>query len=146
MTATAEAYFRHEHDEQPVRISTEADVDRLIDDLLGEEYENSVATVYVDGRLNSAGVPDHELLIGIDNAGGILGGLRYMSASGTYYGAGQPADHDELVYYYAGQDREFPVDSQLPVDEIRAAVKEFLSGGGEPPPSVEWKPWPEDLA
>ncbi|MFI5712683.1 Imm1 family immunity protein [Kribbella sp. NPDC051620] len=146
MTATAEAYFRHEHDEQPVRISTEADVDRLVDDLLGEDYENSAATVYVGGRLNSAGVPDHELLIGIDNAGGILGSLRYMNESGTYYGAGQPSDHDELVYYYAGQDREFPADSQLPVEAIRAAVKEFVSKGGGRPTSVEWKPWPQDIA
>jgi hypothetical protein len=146
MSATAEAYFRHEHDEQPVRISTEADIDRLIDDLLGEDYENSAATVYVDGRLNAAGVPDHELLIGIDNAGGVLGGLRYMSESGTYYGAGELIDHDELVYYYAGQDREFPVDSQLPVEAIRTAVKEFVSTGGGLPTSVDWKPWPANIA
>lgn len=146
MTATAEAYFRHEHDEQPVRISTEADIDRLIDDLLAEDYENSAATLYVEGRLNSAGVPDHELLVGIDNAGGILGSLRYMSEAGTYYGAGQAGDHDELVYFYAGQDREFPIDSQLPVETIRAAVKEFISRGGERPSSVEWKSWPQDIA
>jgi hypothetical protein len=51
-----------------------------------------------------------------------------------------------LVYDYAGQDREFPTDSQLLIDAIRTAVKEFLSSGGEGPTSIDRESWPQDLA
>jgi immunity protein Imm1 of predicted polymorphic toxin system len=146
MTTTAEAYFRHEHADAPVRISTEADVDQLIDDLLAEDYENSVATLYIDGRLNAAGVPDHELLVGVNNEEGKVGSLRYMGGPGTFYGAGQTTDHDELVYYYTGHDREFPLDSELSIEAIRRAIKEFVVSGGERPESIEWQDWPEDIA
>ena len=143
---TAEAYFRHEHDEAPVRISSESDVDQLIDDLLSETYEHSAATLYVDGRLNSAGVPDHELLIGINNDTRKTGGLRYMDEAGTFYGAGQTGTGNVLVYYYAGHDREFPLDSELPIEAVRQAAKDFVTGGGHRPAAVNWQPWPEDLA
>jgi hypothetical protein len=69
-----------------------------------------------------------------------------MDASGTYYGAGKSRAQDELVYY-AGQDREFPIDSQLSIDVIRTAVKEFVASGGKRPTSIDWKPgrrtWPD---
>ena len=146
MTTTVEAYFRHEHGDDPIRISTEADVDRLIDDLLAEDYENSAATLYVDGRLNAAGVPDHELLVGVNNADGDVGSLRYMGSPGTFYGTGQTSKRDQLIYYYTGHDREFPLDSELRIEAIRKAIKEFLASGGERPASIEWQAWPDDIA
>lgn len=133
------AYYKHEHGEAPLRIQTPGDVDRLIDGLLAEDYCNSVAALYVEGRLNAAGVPDHELLVAINNEGGDVGALRYMGADGTYYSQGQAGGDREVTYYYTGSDREFPANSEIPVDDIFQALKNFLASGGKRPESVEWQ-------
>lgn len=146
---TARACFRHEHGDSPIHLSSEADVDRLVDSLLVEDFGNSVAAIYADGRLNPAGFPDHELLIGIDSEGGV-GSLRYTGQSapfsGTFYGLGRASKRDEVFYYYMGHDRGFPPDSELPVDAIRGALKEFLASNGERPTSIEWSNWPDGMA
>ncbi|MFD7157982.1 Imm1 family immunity protein [Kribbella sp. WER1] len=134
---TIKAYYRDEHGDTPLRIETATELDALIDALLAEPYENSVAALYVEGRLNDAGVPDHELLIAV-NAEDKVGGLRFMGDGGTYFSAGQPSRHDEVVYYYMGSDREFPHASEISIDALRDAVKNFLANGGHRPTGVEW--------
>lgn len=114
------------------------DVDQLIDGLLGEDYSNSVAALYVEGRLNSAGVPDHELLVAVNNEDGDVGALRYMGGGGNYYTLGVAIADNEVTYYYTGSDREFPADSEVPLAQVREAVKEFLVTS-ERPTSVEWQ-------
>jgi hypothetical protein len=146
---TARASFRHEHGDNPVRLTSDADVDQLVDNLLTEDFGNSVAAIYANGRLNAAGVPDHELLVGIDSEGGV-GSLRYMGESatfsGTFYGSGQPSKRDEVFYYYMGHDRVFPADAELSIDAIRKALKEFVTSNGDRPTSIEWSDWPEGMA
>ncbi len=132
------AYYKHEHGEQPLRLETAADVDQLIDGLLAEDYSNSVAALYAEGRLNAAGVPDHELLVAINNEDGDVGALRYMGGGGTYYSQGEAGTDKEPTYYYTGSDREFPVGSELPIQQIRRAVGEFVTRG-QRPVSVEWQ-------
>jgi hypothetical protein len=75
-----------------------------------------------------------------------VGSLRYMGVPGTFNGVGQTSQADELVYCYAGHDREFPLDSELPVETVRKVIKEFVASGGERPASIDWRPWPDDLA
>jgi hypothetical protein len=132
------AYYKHEHAEAPLLLQTPEDADRLIDGLLAGDYSNSVAAMYVEGRLNAAGVPDHELLVAIDNEDGDVGALRYMGGGGTYYSQGRAGGDKEVIYYYTGSDREFPANSEIPIEEIRAAVKELLASGGRPA-SIEWQ-------
>jgi hypothetical protein len=134
------AYYKHEHDAEPLRLETAADVDGLIDGLLSEDYSHSVAALYVEGRTNAAGAPDHELLVAVNNEDGDVGALRYMGGGGNYYSRGQAGGAKEVTYYYTGSDREFPADSELPLSQIRQAVREFLSSG-ERPESVDWKGW-----
>jgi len=50
LVVTVKAYYRDEHGDNPVRIETADDLDALIDALLAEPYENSVAALYVNGR------------------------------------------------------------------------------------------------
>jgi len=146
---TARAGFRREHAETPIELSVDADVDRLIDSMLADDFENSLATVYVNGRTNAAGVPSPELLMGIDSEGGVAS-LAYTGESpafaGTFYALGETSQRDEVFYYYMGHDRGFPADSELPIDAVRVALKEFLASNGERPTSVEWRAWPADYA
>jgi hypothetical protein len=139
------AYYKHEHGEAPLRIQTPRDVDRLIDGLLAEDYSNSVAALYVEGRLNAAGVPDHELLVAINNEDGAVGALRYMGSGGTYYSQGQAGSNKQATYYYTGSDREFPADSEIPIEQVRQALQEFLESGGQRPSSPQWSDRSEDL-
>src|SRR3954470_14901568 len=102
MSPSAEAYFTHEHDDHPVRLFSAEDVDRLIDALVDEPWENTVAAVYVDDRLNQAGVPDHELLVAVDHENKAVGALRYMGGDGTYFSQGDASADGSVLYYYMG--------------------------------------------
>ncbi len=136
---TAKAYYKRGHGADPVLVNDAEAVDRLIDELVNESWENSVAAVYVDGRLNQAGVPDHELLVAVDYEDKTMGALRYMGGDGTYFSNGGGNDDTTVLYYYMGSDREFPRTAILPIADVCAAVKEFLSSDGELPTGVEWQ-------
>lgn len=141
MTHTAEAYFKRGHGADPVVLSTADEIDHLVDALVAEPWENSVAALYVCGRLNEAGVPDHELLVAVDYDNKSMGALRYMGGGGTYFSKGSSTDGDSVLYYYMGSDREFPRDAALPIEDVRAAVKAFVASGGARPEAVEWRDW-----
>jgi len=146
MSHSAEAYFKHGQDEDPVILSSAEDVDRLLDDLLSGSWENSVAALYVVGRDNAVGVPDHELLVAVDPENKSTGAFRYMGGDGTYFTDNQSGAEGQTLYYYMGSDREFPISSAIPLDELRLSAKDFLISGGERPSGVEWQVPPDALA
>ncbi len=61
-----------------------------------------------------------------------------MGNDGSFYAIGERSRFDEVTYYYMGSDREFPRESELPLDALRDAVKEFPATNGEQPASVTW--------
>ncbi len=136
---TVVAYWRHDHGQQPVVARAPADADRLVDQLLTEPFDHSVAALYVVQRpLNPVGLPDHELRIAVDAAGD-TGGLRYMGGPGTWFSAGAVSRHDHVCYHHMGWAAPFPRDSELPVHQIRAAVGEFMTTGGRRPTCIGWQ-------
>jgi hypothetical protein len=44
-----------------------------------------------------------------------------------------------VIYYYLDHDHEYPRDSDISIDAIRRAVKEFLASGGKRPTCVQWQ-------
>jgi Immunity protein Imm1 len=141
MAYSAEAYYTHAHTDDPVIISTPEGMDRVIDDLLAGDWEHSVAAVYLRERpLNAAGVPDHELLVAVDADTGL--GALFLNAPGethSLYSKGTTQQPDDVLYYYMGSERDFPHDSEIPVDAVRHAAKEFLATGKRPT-CVQWQP------
>jgi hypothetical protein len=89
MTHTAKASFRRGPGAEPVLLATDADVDEMLDALTAESWENSVGAISVDGRLNRAGVPDHELQVAVDYADKAMGALRYSGSEGIYFSKGR---------------------------------------------------------
>jgi hypothetical protein len=149
MTYTIEAYYRHEHNRTPAIIASDDDVDQLVDSLLGETFDHTMAALYIRERPKTdRGLPDHNFRIGIAPERK-LGGLKFAGivdgTAGVWYAAGQSAQHDEVFYEYVGHPEDFPLDSELSVDHVRTAIKEFLLSGGERPVSVEWRTWPMDV-
>jgi immunity protein Imm1 of predicted polymorphic toxin system len=146
MNYSAEAYFQNE---DPTIVTSADDIDELIDALLDAGPQRSVAVLAVRERPTSAlGLPDHEFEVAVDSERK-LGGLRYAGShsdeDGVWYAVGAQSGSDPLPYAHVGDESLFPSNSELPLDVVRAAVKEFLSSGGERPSSVEWQQWPRDL-
>lgn len=144
MTYTIEAYFKHGHGKDPVVILSPEQVDQLIEDLLAQSFDNTIAALYVRERPKTdKGRPDHELRVGVDPERK-LGSLRYAGVvgeeRGSWYVGGQPVQHEEVYYEYMGNPQEFPTDAELSLEVVRQLVKELLATG-ERPASVEWNDW-----
>ncbi|TCC39369.1 Imm1 family immunity protein [Kribbella sindirgiensis] len=149
MTYSLKAYYKHEHTDGGLLVTSAADVDALVDAMLAEPFENSVATLYIQERpRNDRGYPDHELRVGLYPEGKV-GSLRYAGnvdgVIGAWYAVGQQSQREEVFYYYTGHDEGYPQDSELPIEDIRRAIKGFLESGGERPASFDWAEWRSDV-
>jgi len=144
MANTVRAFYKN--GEGPTLIDTPADIDALVDAVLAETFENSVITLYSTTRpLMDSGVPDHELRVAIF-AEAKVGGIRYAGDDGTnegsWYVPGQVSQREEVFYFYQGHDQGWPQDSEVSIEEVRQAVREFVDGNGARPGSFEWREWP----
>lgn len=147
MPNTVEAFYKND---EPTLIESAHDVDALIDSVLAESFDNSVITLYSTARpLMESGVPDHELRVAL-HAEAKVGGIRYVGDDGTHEGSwyvpGQVSLREEVFYNYAGHDQGWPQDSEVSIDQVRQAVREFVSGDGARPRSFEWRDWPESVS
>jgi hypothetical protein len=146
MPNTVRAFYKN--GEGPTLIDTAADVDALVDAVLAEPFENSVIALYSTARpLMESAVPDHEMRVAIF-AEAKVGGIRYAGDDGTdegsWYVPGQVSERDEVFYYYQGHDQGWPQDSEVSIEEVRAAVKAFVANDGARPEGVEWVAWVVD--
>lgn len=148
MTNTVRAFYKN--GAGPTLLKSPDDVDALIDAVLAEPFKNSVIALYSEARPPlESGVPDHELRIAIDAEAGV-GGVRYYGDDGTdrgvWYAVGKPSHRDDVFYYYQGNDEGWPQDSELPLDDVRTAIREFVALDGARPTATEWSTWPVDVA
>lgn len=144
MNNGVEAFYRHGHGDSPLVIGTPEDIDALVDALLHEEWENRTAALYHrDHPRNPRGYPDHEFHIAVD-PDSMTGALRYMGGSpagdGTWFSKGDSGKTGTVLHFYMGSDNEFPADSEIPLDLVRVAAREFLANAGQRPESPAWQP------
>jgi hypothetical protein len=126
-------------------------MDAVIEDLLTQPAGHSFATVYIRERpFSPAGFPDHELGIGVDarTGSGVLiysgvGGRgaagSYVSQSPTWCDVAQRADHQ--AYHFFHLEQVVPAGSQVPLDDLRRAARQFLATGGSRPDGIQWQPY-----
>jgi hypothetical protein len=125
----------------PEMLSSPEEVDEFIDRLLAQPEEYNLASLYLVERLNPDDrFPSHQFQVGVHNAKR-MGALKYVDANGGFASwAPWDAESTEPVYFnYVGTESEFPPASEIPIDHVRQAVKEFLSSGGQRPESVQWQ-------
>ena len=147
MSVMIKAYFKHGHGENPVILETAQDADALVDALLSEDFDNSVAALYADTRTRvNPDYPDHELRIAWF-AEGKVGGIRYAGGDSkdVTYVPGKTSEREEVFYNYMHHDEGWPVDSEVSIEQIRQAVREFVEGNGARPTGLEWIGWPEGV-
>ncbi|MFE3876703.1 Imm1 family immunity protein [Kitasatospora sp. NPDC059146] len=147
LPALVEVRYRADQMADPGRLTSVEDVDRLIDELLdGSAYENlaqltHLARGIVKPRVpghDFPAVPDHDFQVGVDREQDV-GVLLFIDGSGNFVTAGPPESRNAPAYYLAGHWTEFRDQVEVPVDLVRAAVKEFLLTGGRRPSCVAWK-------
>lgn len=148
MANSLAVHYKQGHGAAPLIVESADEVDVLVDTLLDESQEYAVAAIYLRERPTiMGGYPDHDFRLGVDQDRKV-GVLRFADMSdGGYddaYAVGHAVSGDVVVYEQMGNPMEFPPDTELPLDAIRAAVNEFLQTGTRPS-SVTWKSWPEDL-
>lgn len=143
---SVEAYYKSD---QPAMIDTPKQMDELIDNLLNEPFDNSIAALYhLDRPTNSFDLPDHEMYVAV-NAQDKIGGVYYMGQHhgehGSWYSKGRLSKYNEVSYCITGSTREFPQDSEIPLDLVRQAAQEFLLSGGNRPECIDWQLWQPEL-
>ena len=144
MTRGVEAFYLFEHEEAPIILRTPTDADALIDALLEQGWENRTAALYhMDRPTTDLDLPDHEFHVAVDPDTN-TGALRYMGdwqgQDGTWFSQGDSGKAGTVLHFYVGSDIEFPADSEIPLDVVRTAVKEFLTTAGQRPTNVAWQP------
>lgn len=141
MSNSLEVVFSDEHIDDPILISDADGVDRLVDQLSSNPSSHSMAQVYSTARERlSSGMFDHELMVGVDGERNV-GLLAFMDGeAGNIVTSDGSNESGTVMYHLTGHSTEYPGGTEIPIDDIRHAVKEFLSSGGRIPTCVQWKP------
>ncbi|MFB7618902.1 Imm1 family immunity protein [Kitasatospora sp. NPDC056181] len=137
--ARIEARYRPEHGRKPVLISTVEELDSLVDELLTGPPDSNAAILHsMDRERLPTGVPDHYLWVGVDRDVN-LGFVTFVDEGGNFTSLGSPETRTAPVYCIAGQSTECTDHSEIPIEFVRQAVKEFLTSGGKRPACIEWQ-------
>ncbi|MFF9001025.1 Imm1 family immunity protein [Streptomyces achromogenes] len=138
MTSPVQAYYRHDHGDNPVLLQGPGDVDALIDVLLASGPSENLASLHsLERPLTSAGFPDHELLVGVN--GDLQLGVLAFTDEDVLVSFDPSTGRPEVCYSIMGSATEFPSCSETPIPLVRQAVKEFLLSGGRQPTCIEWQ-------
>jgi hypothetical protein len=77
------------------------------------------------------------------NRNGKVGGLKYYADDTVWVAPGETAD-DEVSYTFFGNSAPWPTDSEIPLDQVKAAVNFFREHAGRRSDGVDWKSWPAE--
>ncbi|MET9987663.1 Imm1 family immunity protein [Streptomyces rochei] len=134
----AEAFYREEHLSGREVVGID-DVDNVIDALLAGSDSENMAELHSLQRPNLvSGFPDHEFLVGVSREYQV-GVVAYMDGAGNFVSLGDSATQGSVGYYLVGHEREFPERSEISIDLVRRAVKEFVASSGQRPTCIRWQ-------
>lgn len=100
-------------------------------------HDRNCAVVYsLDRPPLPSGYRDHELAVGLDKVAQV--GVLALAEDGNFASKGS-MDRGVVEYMLLGHSREFMAGSEIPIELVRQAVKEFLGNGGLIPTCIEWQ-------
>ncbi|GAA2774801.1 Imm1 family immunity protein [Saccharopolyspora taberi] len=136
MTDALEIYFKQEHDEAPIIVQSEAELDAALDQFAADE-----PGVRALAQLAWRDDPWRAVFeIGVYN--GETGVLYYSgdSAPEGVTSLGDNADTELEVWYFVRADTEYQRSAEVPFTAVHAAAHEYFRTGGEQPTAVNWRP------
>ncbi len=132
-----DVFYLHEHEDAPITVATAAEVDSLIERVRAESPRT--APILMDIHLS--GDPFTQGLdVGVRDDSGIV---RYSGGKwprGVISVGSDVSRTAEVAYFYMGNWRGFPPNSELPLALVRQAIKEFMDTNGERPECIRWQP------
>ncbi|MER5604335.1 Imm1 family immunity protein [Streptomyces sp. NPDC002265] len=142
MLRGTEAWFTEQHRGAPVLLDSAHAIEAMIDALIAADPLRTTAQlISLDRQRLSSGWPDHEFLVGV-GAGGQFGILCYSTGDeGALIPDGAPTA-PVATYMLNTYPREFLEPTEVPIDLVREAVKEFVLSGGRRPTCLEWREEP----
>ncbi|MFH9355359.1 Imm1 family immunity protein [Kitasatospora sp. NPDC017646] len=147
MSALAEVRYRSDQMENPGHLHSIDDVDALIDALLnGPANQNMAQLTHLARKrvkpkisgYDFPSVPDHDFQVGV-NRELQVGVVLFIDHSGNFVSAGPPDSRESPEYYLAGHWTQFRDQTEISIDLVRQAVREFLVTGGQRPACIAWK-------
>jgi hypothetical protein len=134
---TVEAWYEVDQHDAHV-LTDEGQVEVLLDKLAARAEARLVSLFTGDALEDVGGFPSVEFLVGV--GGGVQRGvLRVADTEGLWISRGDDVDCDPVVYHYMNVPHEFPANAELPLEEVKAAVREFVHTGRRPA-CVQWQP------
>lgn len=129
--------FRPEHTKGSLLVDSVEGVDSFIDSLLDGQHDRNCAVVYsLDRPLLPSGYWDHEMAVGVDRVTQV-GTVTFVDESN--HAPRGSMNRGIVEYMLLGHVREFMPGSEISIELVRQAVKEFLTGGGQLPTCIEWQ-------
>jgi len=125
--------FYVQGEDGPRRVSTVEQMNEAFDALLVKSIGNPARLYHRARPKLPAGGVDHELQVAVDTGRGV-GALRF-GADGTWFTEGTAPPEGIAT---AGALYDYPEDSEVPLDDVRAALAEFLETH-ELPTVVAWQ-------
>ncbi|KAB2587623.1 Imm1 family immunity protein [Streptomyces arboris] len=154
-TQGIQAVYLPEHNEEPRVLFTPADVDDMIDALLRSDGSGDSVEMFSLDRpiVGPLDMPDHRLFAGVrkDRNAGVLDSgdgtceisdarsvSKSVKGSASAVTFATATEGDVVVYSQNGSPFEFLISSEISIEKVREAVKEFVATGGKRPSCVEW--------
>ncbi|MEW2508303.1 Imm1 family immunity protein [Amycolatopsis sp. NPDC047767] len=137
---TFDAYYDPEH-RAPVALSTPAQVDELLDQMVAEAESPNVEVGLV-AQLDGKDGDDWSstLQFGVRAAATMCGFVGYMGKGETSAISDNGATSPEPVAYdYQSHEREVPSNAEIPWPTVRQAVHDYVASGGTRPAGVRWR-------
>lgn len=124
------------HTDTPVTVTTAAELDAVLDEVA------AAGPLQIAHLIAGGDIRKPDLYVGLNNDRGTLrywsddAGVLYSQNTGTPFPL---PEWGEIIYYIERADFEYPDDSEIPVDTVRAAAHDFLAtNGAQLPAGIKW--------
>lgn len=122
-------------DDPATVVTSVEELDALVDRVLAENADESVPSMI---QVAVADAPQQGAVqVGLAADVGFIAGLFNDGSAGT--SRGSATGEEKRVYDYMGHAREVPVRAEIPLDQLREGLREFLTGGGQRPSNIAFE-------
>ncbi|MEV0730609.1 Imm1 family immunity protein [Polymorphospora sp. NPDC050346] len=121
---TVEVIFTEEED--PVVVSTIAELDAVLDRVTAETSPHTPPLIALDMPAQ-----ERSLMVGVRGAVGVLNYVDLTTGDG-YASKGTATDAPTPPYFYCGTWTGITAGAEIPIEQVRAAAREFLTTGDRP--------------